>query len=214
MKMNANLKKTLYLVGAALIVALIGYIFYLGLQPKDKTATLDIQSAVPTDINVTVDGTKVKSTGKVAVKPGTHTVAAKRSGFADKIQQVDVANGQTKTIRLLLTPNSQEGYDWARAHPDQFLEYEAQAGQTFDQNSKNITQKYPLIAYLPEIHPTWRVDYGQSQAHPNDPNSIAIIVTYGGADIDKQNALQWIKDQGFNPADYEIIFQLPPQAGG
>jgi hypothetical protein len=198
-------------IGIALF-ALVVYVFVLGMQSKDKTATIDVQPAVPTDINVTIDGGKVNSNGKVAVKPGKHTVTAKRSGFADKTQDVNVKTGETKTVRLLLTPINDEGYTWARNHPEAFSEYEAQSSATFDTNSVDLTKKYPLIAQLPEIHPTWRVDYGKSVAHPNDSNSLAIIITHGG-DFGKQSALDWIKSQGFNPADYEIVLKTPPAPG-
>lgn len=211
---NSNSKKILYILAAALVVGLLGYIFFLGLQSKDKTATIEIQSTVPDDPTVTIDGQKATSNGKTAVKPGQHTVVAKRSGFNDSTQQVAVNTGETKTVRLLMDANGAVGYQWLRDHPDAAVEWEGKVGRQFDQNSKNTTDKNPLIAYLPEIHPTWRVDYGKSAAHPNDPTAVAIIITYGGSDIDKQNALDWITSQGFNPADYEIIFQLPPQPGG
>ncbi|SRR6266702_2496295 len=212
--MNQNLRKTIYIIAALLVLALIGCIFYLGLQSKDKTATLDIQSAVPDDINVTVDGAKVSSTDKVGVKPGQHVVGAKRNGFADQTLTIQATKGQTTTVRLLMTPNGQAGYDWARAHPTQMAEYEAKTSATYDQNSQITTAKNPLTSYLPEIHPTWRVDYGPSKAHPNDTNAVTIIITYGGSDIDKQNALDWIKSLGFDASKYEIIFQTPPQPGG
>lgn len=211
---NPQLKKTIYIVAAALIVILIGFVFYLGLQAKDKTATIEIQSAVPTDPTVAIDGQKVSSNSKNSVKPGQHTVVAKRNGFADSSQQVSVNSGETKTVRLLMDPNSDVGYQWLRDHPDAAVEWEGKVGQQFDQNSAKTTDKNPLTSYLPEVHATWRIDYGKSQAYPNDPSAVAIIITYGGADIDKENAIQWIKDQGFDPNNYEIIFQTPPEPGG
>jgi len=210
---NPQLKKTIYIAAAVLIVILIGFVFYLGLQAKDKTATIEIQSAVPTDPTVAVDGQKVSSNSKNSVKPGQHTVVAKRNGFADSTQQVSVNGGETKTIRLLMDPNSDVGYQWLRDHPDAAVEWEGKIGQQFDQNSKNTTDKNPLIAYLPEVHPTWRIDYGTSQAHPNDPTAVAITILYGN-DQAKQEALDWITSKGFDPNNYEIIFQTPPEPGG
>lgn len=214
MNQNVNLKKILYIAGGVVAAVLIIFVFVLGLQSRDKTAAIDVQSAVPDDINVTIDGAKVASNGKVDIKPGNHSLNAQRSGFESQTQTVTVNQGETKTVRLLLTPNGQDGYDWARNHPNQFLEYESKASQTFVQTSQDLTQKYPLIAHLPEIHPNWRVDYGKSVAHPNDPNALAIIITYGGSDIDKQNAINWIKSQGFNPSDYETIYKVPSPTTG
>lgn len=211
---KSNVKKIIYIMAAVVAMALIAYVFILGLQAKDKTATIEIQSAAPNDPTVTIDGQKVSNNGKTAVKPGQHTVLAKRNGFADSTQQVTANTGETKTVRLLMDPNGDAGYQWMRDHPDAAVEWEGKVGQQFDKNSANTTNKNPLISYLPEIRPNWRIDYGKSVAHPDDPTAIAITITYGGYELDKQNALQWIKDQGFNPADYEIIFTTPTPASG
>ena len=211
--MNPQLKKLIYIAIGILALGLIIVVFVLGLQSRDKTANIEIQSAVPNDAKVTIDGNGVGSNSKNGVTPGKHTVVAKRDGFEDKTQEVEVKQGETKVIRLLMKPNSQVGYEWMRAHPDLAVEYEAMVGQQFAQQSQKTTDANPLIANLPEIHPTWRVDYGKSVAYPNDPNKVAIIITYGGAEIDKQNALNWIKSLGFNPADYEIVYKVPSQPG-
>lgn len=206
MKINTRLIIT---IGIVIAIGIVGYIVYVSWQSRDKTATIDIQSIVPDDINITINGEKAASNGKIAVIPGTYTVAAKRSGFADKSQTVEAKAHETTTVRLLLDPINEEGYTWARNHPDAFREYEALQGKLFDETGARMTTKYPLVSHLPETRTRWRVDYGQSVQHPNDPNAIAITITYGGFDEDKQNAIDWIKSLGFNPADYEIIYQTP-----
>lgn len=214
MNLTPQLKRRLYIGIGVIALGLVIAALLLGLQSRDKTATIEIQSAVPNDASVTIDNGKVGSNSKNAVLPGKHTVAARRSGFEDKTQEVEVKQGETKIIRLIMTPNSEEGYTWLRNHPDLAVEYESMVGQQFDQASDKATQINPLIAYLPEVHRTWRIDYGASAAHPDDPGALAIIITYGGSDIDKQNALDWIKSQGFNPSDYEIIYKTPSQPAG
>lgn len=213
MQSNSQLKKIIYIGVGVIVLALLAYIFILGLKSSSSSGTLNIQSIVPTDASVTVDNHQVNSNGNVSVTPGQHTVVAKRNGFADKTLNTTVKAGETQNVNIIMTPNSNVGYQWLTDHPDAAVQFEGQQGAQYTQNSQTTTDKNPLIAYLPEIRPTWRIDYGKSKAHPNDPTAVAIIITYGGADIDKQNALQWIKDQGFNPDDYEIIFQLPPQPG-
>lgn len=214
MQITPQLRKVIYIAVGLLALGIVILVFVLGLQSRDKTSTIEIQSAVPNDAKVTIDGNNVGSNSKNAVTPGKHTVVAKRDGFEDKTAEVDVKQGETKIIRLLMKPINQTGYDWMRAHPDLAVEYEAMVGQQFATQSAKTVDANPLIANLPEIHPTWRVDYGKSVAFPNDPNKVAIIITYGGTEIDKQNALNWIKSLGFNPADYEIIYKTPPQPGG
>jgi hypothetical protein len=214
MQITPQLRKLIYISAGLLALGIIIVVFVLGLQSRDNTSTIEIQSAVPTDAKVTIDDGGVGSNSKNGVKPGKHTVVAKRDGFEDKTQEIEVAQGETKIIRLLMKPINQTGYEWMREHPDLAVEYEAMVGQQFSTQSTKTVDANPLIANLPEIHPTWRVDYGKSVAYPNDPNKVAIIITYGGPEIDKQNALNWIKSLGFNPADYEIIYKVPSQPGG
>lgn len=211
--MNPTIKKAIYISAGVLALVLVSYVFYLGLQSRDKTATIEVQSTVPNDPTVTIDGDKVTSNGKVGVTPGKHTVKAKRSGFDDKSIDVDVKTGETKTVQFLMTPNSDEGRQWLRDHPNEAYQFEGAQGKEFDQTSATITADNPLIAHLPEIHPTWRVDYGQSQKQPDNEKAVAIIITYGN-DYAKQSALDWIKSKGFNPDDYEIIYKTPQQNVG
>jgi len=210
---DPKIKRILYGFGGLVVLSLVGYIFYLGLQSQGNTATLDIQSTVPNDPTITIDAKKVSANGKVNVTPGKHTVAAKRNGFYDKTTDVTVKMGETQKVQIIMNPSGDVGYQWLRDHPDLATQWEAVIGHQFDQNSQNTTTRNPLISYLPMIRPTWRIDYGVSEKHPTDPTAVTITITYGGAEIDKQNALQWIKDQGFNPSDYDIVFKLPPQAG-
>jgi hypothetical protein len=210
--MNIN-KRALFLIIGILVLAFLGYVTYLAIEGKDKTAKIDIQSAVPDDINVTIDGGKVASNGKVSVKPGSHKVVAERKGFEGKTQTVDAKAYETKTVRLLLRPNGPEGSDWARSHPDAFREFEGVAGREFDQKGELLSNKFPIISALPEVHPTWRVDYGQSEKHPNDSNALEVIIT-SVDDVSKQQALDWMKKNGYNPADYEIVYRQPQTSGG
>lgn len=214
MNTTPQLRKAIYVLAGVAALGLVIWVFVLGLQSKDRTAIIEIQSAVPTDAKVTIDGNGVGSKSKNDVTPGKHTMVAKRDGFEDKTQEIEVKQSETKIIRLLMTPNSEVGYDWLRSHPDLAVEYESIVGQEYNKAAQKATAANPLISYLPEVHPTWRVDYGKSVAHPNDPKALAVIITTGGSDLAKQQALDWIKSQGFNPDAYEIIYKVPAAPGG
>lgn len=208
-----QIKRLLIIGGTILAVGIIGYIMYVGWTNRDKTATIEIQSRVPDDPAVTINGNKVGSNSKNSVVPGKYTVVAKRSGFEDKTQEVEAKQGETKVVRILLNPNSEEGYKWMRNHPDRAVEYEAMGGALYSRRMQTATNKSPLISHLPEVHPTWRIDYGKSIQYPDDPTALAIIITTAGSDMAKQQALDWIKSQGFKPEDYEIIYETPPAPG-
>ena len=203
------MRRIIFIGGGALVVIALAAVMIVGIQNRGKTATLDIKSIVPNDINVTLDGSKVASSGKVSVKPGEHTIGAVRSGFEDKTEKVTVVDGETKTVEITMTPNSEEGYQWAANHVNLFTQYEIEQGAAYDADSTSIAEKYPLIQYLPKLQKEWRVDYGVSEAHPDNPTAIAIIIT-AGSDPAKTVAEDWIKSLGFNLSDYEIIYQEPP----
>jgi hypothetical protein len=208
-----QIKRLLIIGSVILAVGIIGYVMYVGWTNRDKTATIEIQSRVPDDATVAINGNKVGSNSKNGVIPGKYTIVAKRNGFEDKTEEVEAKKGETKVVRLLMSPNSEEGYKWMRNHPDRAREYEAMKGAEYSKKVEAGTNANPLISHLPEVHPTWRIDYGKSVQNPDDPTAAAIIITTAGSDMAKQQALDWIKSQGFNPADYEIIYETPPAPG-
>src|SRR6266550_1976809 len=191
-------------ISSALFIGLVILVVMAAVDQAKKSATLDIQSVVPDDISVTVDGKKVASTTKFKVVPGTHTINAKRQGFGEQNQSVVLKDKETKTIRLMLIVTGPEGKAWVAAHPDQAVQAESVSSQRFDDISKQVTDKNPIISHLPILRREWRIDYGQSQKHPDDPQAIQLIITYA-SEPSKQDALDWMRAQGFNPDSYEIV---------
>lgn len=66
---------------------------------------------------------------------------------------------------------------------------------------------YPITKNLPlDISPEYRIDYGTSIKYPNDPSKIALYIS-ANSSLNKHAALQAIYLFGYDPSDYEIIFQ-------
>ncbi len=191
-----------YIVGATLIILVIMAIILTVF--KQKSASLKL-SYFPNDATVYADGDSQGSAKSLSLSAGPHSIIIKRSGFADSINQVDLKAGQTKALSAALLPNSPEGFAWLQQHPDQQLQREAIGGQAFDQNSGNAAEKYPLITKLPIYHRDYKIDYGSSQKHSG---AIAIYITAAGT-IQRQEALDRIRSEGYDPSDYEIIFRTP-----
>jgi hypothetical protein len=58
---------------------------------------------------------------------------------------------------------------------------------------------------LPYIGPGFKVDYGTSKAHPDDPEQLAFYIKLTDSE-GKKKALEWLNGHGYNPAELELIF--------
>jgi hypothetical protein len=106
---------------------------------------------------------------------------------------------------MYLFSNSSEGRTWEMEHPDQELETEAEAGRRYQEMDDRVTQKYPIMQELPYIGPGFKVDYGASKAHPDDPEQLAFYIKLTDSE-GKKKALEWLNGHGYNPAELELIF--------
>lgn len=169
-----------------------------------KTPNVDVITA-PDAAMLTIDGQPTSKTKLFYLKPGKHTITASMDGFTSDSQTVQVGNSGVTKVSLLLNPNSTAGYDYLQANPAEELQREAMGGQKFLQQNNAITSRVPLISSLPFIDQEFRVDYGVSLQHPNDPTAVAIYITYY-SEAAKQQALSWIRFKGYDPSKLEIVY--------
>ena len=64
----------------------------------------------------------------------------------------------------------------------------------------------PLLKELPYIDRYFRVDYGPGVKSKDPATSTAIYIRASSPE-NRQMALSWIRQQGFDPVDYEITFK-------
>lgn len=163
---------------------------FLDLSPSSSKVVLDHKSAVGASFYAS---------------PGKHTVTVSFSGFADSTQTITTKAGKTTRATILLQPNSGAGRQWLIAHPDEQNKRQAIVGPAFESTTQQRIDKLPLIQSLPYIERYFRIDYGPSKQHPNDNTATALyITTYAQPGV--QQALDWIRSQGYNPDTLEIIY--------
>ncbi len=202
-----NRKKTIIVISLiGLVMVSWGIYNFVRLLPL--TAKLNI-IATPSDAKVLANNKAVKA-GIIRVRPGQYKVTATRGGFASVSQTVSVIKGETKFVGLILLPNSSDTSSWYLSHPyDQQL-LEQISGQNADTNGKKIADNLSLIKNLPFVDDRtgFRIDYGQSHNHPNDPTAVAIYITIYGDNPNaaKEGALSWIRFMGADPTKLEIIY--------
>jgi hypothetical protein len=189
--------------GAVLVVVVIvlgGYLVFRGGAESKVTVR-----SIPNDLTLTLDGRAIAANGEVKVKEGTHTLVAVRRGFESHTETIKVAGGDPLSVKMYLFSNSPEGRTWEKDHPDQELETEAEAGRRYQEMDDRITRKYSIMQELPYIGPGFKVDYGVSKAHPDDPEQLAFYIKLTDSE-GKKKALEWLNGHGYNPAELELIF--------
>jgi PEGA domain len=193
-----------WIVGAIAAVLVLGVVGVVVMVTRGGEATL-VVSSVPDDLRLTLDGKVIAQNGETTIREGKHTLTASRSGFEAKAETFSVREGETARFAFYLSANGPEGRQWYREHPDAEREKEGEGSRRFDETSRENTENYPMVRQLPYIGPSFRIDYGVSKAHPRDASKVGIYVkefSPGG----RVKALDWMRQNGYDPAHYEIIY--------
>jgi len=161
---------------------------------------------MPDDSHISIDGNSSKR-GTVYTTPGEHTFSAARDGFATDNEYVSVSKKTTTDVYLAPTPNSTAGQQWVNDHADQEKIRQQYAHINIDGVQRSLSNKYPIVKELPLDTVYYSISYGPSKKYPNDPSKIAVYIT--ATQDNRAQALHWMKYKGFDPANYEIIYQSP-----
>ena len=164
----------------------------------------------PSDMKLFVDNKEVKTdaTGVLEIAPGKHTLKGTRTDFVEREISITVKEDDTIDTELFLDPLNAVGNQYLLDHPDEAALYSAKSSQEFDKTVKIMLENSPIVQELPIIDPNWRMDYGESVKHTDIDGAIAIYI-YATSPEARQNALGWMRLQGYDPSDYEIIFEQP-----
>jgi len=191
------------ILGTVSLLVTIGVIALLQLPLTRQKPNINLVVS-PTVASAQLETGKKIAYGKTYVTVGPHTLTASFSGFATKKVTFTAKNNGIQTVTVILIPNSTEGYTWLKNHPDEASKREALGGSQFYSDSAQRIKNNPIIKLLPYIGPgnTYRIDYGDPPASTEhnkvSSNAVGIYITYYTSD-GMQDALNWIKSQGYNP---------------
>jgi len=157
--------------------------------------TVDV---VPTDSRITINN-QSSHKGTVWLNPGTYTFVASKTGFSDA--KITLTISKTNNyVALNPTAVSEDAKKWVSDHG---YEIDGLGTRAFEASGEQTVKSFPLVSKLPYTTDDFRMTYNYSKA---DSSSVYIIVT--GADADgRTKALQWVKDSGYDPADYTFVFE-------
>lgn len=195
-------------LAAIVLLIVIGYSFFHALRPSGK---LNVE-VVPRDAKISINDRAVRI-GVNKISPGNIKVKVTRIGFKDNEQSLSIKRGETRYLGVALESNSPSTANWYTEHPREQKLAEAVSSKNFDLDTVFQAEKYPLIKILPQYFHYFSIGYGASPQYPKDPTHIAIIVK-AATPFNRRLALRWIKDNGYEPSDYEIVFSGAPNPFG
>jgi hypothetical protein len=181
-----------------LVVMVVLYRGGTGNHQGKISVTVDV---VPADSSVTANGEKI-GTGTVWLKPGNYTFVASKKGFIDAKVEMTISS-TSNYVALNPTASSEEAKKWVQENG---YEIDGLSSREYEATSAQIIKLAPLLSVLPYTNDDFKITYDY---RTNDTASVYIIVT--GADADgRTKALQWIRNSGYDPADY--VFEFPGQS--
>lgn len=202
--MKRNVK--IGLVVALLIGTGFGVVSYLNyLKHRGKVAV--IVRVSPSDAEVTIDGHRFPSGKTVYLEPKRYTFKAARQYFEEASSTMEVTmDNKVREVVLILGAESNEAKAFLIDHPSEQTLRESLGGKLANEQGEAARNKTPLVELLPFIDREFRIDYGPSVQNPDDPTAIAITIT-STSESSKQEALNWIKFKGYDPAVLEMIYK-------
>jgi hypothetical protein len=207
-RLNPNQFRLLVAGLGALLILVFAWAVFSATNYAQLSSTGELKlTVVPTDSKLQVDNGGKTTIYDLQLAPGSHTITFTRSGFSSKTLSFTVQARNVDSESVVLQANSQEGLDYLKAHPDQQQAGEAATADEANKRGVEITKANPIISKLPYQGADFQVDYGVSQKHPDNQNSVGIYITTTDA-AGRQHALSWIKAQGADPASMEIIYEV------
>lgn len=176
------------------------------LRERSLSAKIEVEIA-PSSSALFINDVRHKD-GVVKVRPGSYAVVVSKSGFNTSRETITVFKGEAKYVGVALVSNSPSTADWYETHPLDAKKAEGISSKNFDIKTQQQAAKLPIIRELPWVDLLYRVDYGPSMKRPNDPESVALYITYY-SESGKTQALQWLKFKSYTPDSTEMIFKTP-----
>ncbi len=207
------IRRLLIVIGLAVIL-FIGWQVFLLVRHRGM-GKLVVQSA-PSDLRLVLGSKVVNNNATLYVTPGTYSWTATRAHFGTRNGTITVKKGSgNQPLIVFLEPSDAAGTQYLKDHPEEARKIEGLVGARTEQVSQQAQDAQPLIKQLPFIGPAfeYRIDYGTTPANAKYKNQPGIYI---GADSDqgKQDALDWIKAQGFDPNRMNIVYQTIEEATG
>ncbi len=155
---------------------------------------------VPGDAQVLVNG-KPLSSSTAYLEPGTYTFTATKEGFEKSTVEIAVKPSR-RSVSLTLPPVSDEAQKWAAENQGK---YEEIGSQMIDERVLIVEDENPLLNKMPydDIMGPFSINY----EFASETDYKAKMIIRNSTPSGRIKALQWIREQGVDPADLNIEFE-------
>ena len=197
---NTLLARKVLLIFTLIIVLFLMFKIVLYISRIGETKV--IVEVAPKDSLVFIDNEPAKA-GANYLSPGEYKIVGRKSGFTDAEQKITVGS-KSQNVYLLPEANSQQARNYLNNNPDAAKEREQLWDKISYQQGQSTKSKTPIIEYLPytDIGGYFAIDFGPS----DNPKIGTELIVSNSTSEGRQNALKWIRQQGFDPTDYYIKF--------
>lgn len=203
---------SIILFTALLIFIIAEFVFHL-----IYSATLTTAIA-PSTATLTIDGKTYPINQDLKLKPSDTTAFISAEGFKSQEIPLSLIKNETTTLYTYLIPENDD-LSWYYNNPTENKLLLEIGGLQASTDGKNFLNKYPITQILP---------IAISENIPNSDQTRSFLINYGDSSTCKSNfcllitdftggnqetALNLIREKGYNPDDYEVIYKYdPPKA--
>ena len=196
-------RQIIIVLSGLIFIGLIAWAVIYSIVPR---ASLSLALAPETG-SLSIDGGSPQSVNNkqtITVAPGKHKVTFSRDEFKSYSTDVTVANKQTQEVIIALDPLTD-------AASKLLLTADAQeviqrfVNLNMIKSTNQLNKDYPILNSLPIQARLYIINPCPSVKYPNDHTKIALCVDVAQPGLEPY-VDQDISSRGFNPADYEIIF--------
>ena len=199
-------KKIKIIIGIAsfFMVSIIAISVFFIVDNLRKTASITFAIA-PLSADIKLNGVSYNNSQTYNVVPDNYVL----EGYFEPYQEVfTLKDHESKTVYLEMT--AIEGTNWYEDHPEDGIIMDTIIEHELNEASEFITEKYPLLGILPinveyYTNDSEYVYYTISYNLEDTNNPIILVKDYTGNNYD--NAINRIKLEGYDPADYKIEYQ-------
>lgn len=214
--MEQRTKGRLMLAGGTLLfiaLVVVAIIFYV--IDSRKTSILRTIIA-PSFATLTVNNKTYPINKDIRFEPGEYSITISADGFQSAQENIVLKDQETTTFAIYLERTDGDTFSWYEGHNEEYSTFMSAANYLADQSAANFAAKYPVSSILPfnivEVDPVtydW-TEYKVGGGKTDDCKTefcIIITDTTGG---NREKALDKIREKGYNPDDYQIIYKYTP----
>lgn len=157
-------------------------------------------SLVPADATIYVDGEKISRSGTIYIKPGQRQVKVTSPGFESVEKTYRIYDYNAPGIYIGLIGQSDSAKKWQQNNQFRYRKLELLATEKAHQYNQLFEERNPIVKDLPIKDPYFTISYRNI-----DDKTIKLTI-WGTSARYRQYALNYLRQLGYEPTDYEIEF--------